>query len=126
MGTQKKTAVKLAGVCFGIWGFVVGGVTWLNMGVVVEPDYIGGLLTASSILFGFFVSLFTIRGKKKEEDAFLKLSSVLTGSLTVAAFSMFLAGMRMIPSAFAFAMAFCNFALNCITLVVFFILRSFT
>jgi len=117
-----KLAVIIIAILFGFTAFV----TSYFSDTPVEPEYISALLTACSITFAFWITLFAVRRpKQKEMSDFLLCTEFLLGVLSVSAFFVFLSALHLIPSSYALGLLFVTFLYHIALLVVYFVKGSF-
>ena len=91
-------------------------------GFEVDSEYINGILTASSILFGFWAVILGKEPKEKIEKHLYKYTTIPTifielGILLISVIIIFLSAMKKAPSVLALICVFGSFLFNVIMLV---------
>jgi hypothetical protein len=93
--------------------------------IVIEPEYISALLTASSIVFGFWVSLLAMQLPKKEmtvhHGLLVNVTIALLFLLSVTVLCVFLSAVGWLDSCITLAMVTVNFLCNIQNLMYYFL-----
>jgi hypothetical protein len=110
--------------------FILGSILFFfcaaHTDVVVDVEYISALLTASSIVFGFWVSIFTLRASREEDIKgkipFIKVSGLLLSFLSISIVVVVLSAVGVLPSTVALGVVAFNFLYNITNLACYFLL----
>lgn len=116
--TREHVFGSVFGFLFGIFIMVIClfGIAGLPTDFEVEPEYLSGMLTASSILFGFWVAI--IQRKPKKGEVILTYFLLSFTLLCVSVVAIYLTALNKIPSHDALLICMASFLMNAVNLAL--------